>query len=742
MTCVNYDNSYLQIVENPLVYAESMLDSASVIVKECAQVLYVTRASFWLLDDDRTEATCVTLYNAATDGFETGAILSQKLFPKYFDALESGRVLDAVDTFTDPRTSELTESYLKVLDVRSLLDATIRDVHNGQLRGILCCEMVGARRDWSQDERIFAASISDLLSQRMVAVEWNTSATTYQALYESSNDGIVVFSDRVFSEVNPAACATFGGSVDELVGMSPIELSPEFQPCGELSETKARRYIDMAVGGNPQTFEWVHRRLDGTSFDAEVSLKEIELAGEKTLFALVRDITDRKEAQHQAEIARRQAEHQATRDPLTGLFNRRQLHVHVGQLIDGLENPNQKVALVILDLNRFKEINDSLGHETGDKVLVGLSKNLKRRVARAGGSLFRLGGDEFVAVFDSETCNEPLDNVVHFINQELKTPIEVECVHFEMSASVGAALYPDDGQDSHELLRCADVAMYHAKGRDGASCWYEAANDRNDKRRLSMVAELRQAIRNDELVLYYQPRIKIGTGQVTGCEALVRWQHPKQGLLPPADFLPVAEMTELIHPLTSWVVDSAFAQILHLRSIGHSVPVAINLSARNLPDSQLFDLIEERLQKHDICPSLLEIEITESALINNPQRSIQNLLRLEALGVSIAIDDFGTGYSSLSLLRDLPMDTLKIDRRFVDEMLNSPCDEVIVNSTISLAHNFSAKVVAEGVENRETLEALKASNCDEAQGYFIARPMPADSFHSWLTDSANELCSV
>lgn len=740
MTAIDYEDAYLSTVKNPLVYQDDLIASASIIISDCAKALKTTRASFWLLSEEsaaiegQAEMDCLALYDAPSGTFESGAVLSQALFPRYFDALYRGRVLDAVDTFTDPRTSELTETYLSVLDVRSLLDATIRDVRTGDLQGVLCAEMVGAQRDWTTDEKMFVASMSDLLSQRLITNEWNKSQSSYQSLYEHTTDAIMVFRNGVFQQVNPAACEMFGANADQLIGMTPVERSPEFQPDGRPSGPAAMAYIEQSMKGTPQTFEWVHTRLDGTEFDAEITLKSIDVSGEQTLFAMATDITERKKAEQVAKLAQLELEHRASHDSLTGLLNRDQLHGHVEGMISKISKPNHRLGLILLDLNHFKEINDTLGHSTGDKVLVAVAAQLSNHVSALHGTLFRLGGDEFVAVFCSESANAPFDDLVAEIHKCLAAPISIGEMSFELNASIGAAVYPTDGLDSHELLRCADVAMYHCKNNGDASPWYREENDLSNQSRVSMAAELRQALREDELLLHFQPRINIKTGAVTGCEALVRWQHPERGLIAPAEFLPVAETSDLIHPLTDTVLDLAFDQITQLRSLGYHVPVAVNLSARSLPDNQLFDTIETRLAQEGIDPSLLEVEVTESALIDNSQRSIHNLLRLEALGVSIAIDDFGTGYSSLSLLKELPLNTLKIDRSFVNDMLTSDRDRVIVTSTISLAHNFSARVVAEGVENQETLDALEALDCEEAQGYHIARPMPAGLFVQWLSE--------
>ena len=335
-------------------------------------------------------------------------------------------------------------------------------------------------------------------------------------------------------------------------------------------------------------------------------------------------------------------------------------------------------------------------------------------------------------------AQNPLNNIESILHKSLKTSIILDDISIEMGASIGIALYPENGVDSHELLRCADVAMYQAKNNGGVSAWYDSQNDLNNKRRLAMIVELGNGICENQLTLHFQPRIQIKTGEVTGCEALVRWQHPKHGLVPPDEFLPLAEMSELIHPLSEWVLVNVIKQIKQLTDRGHQVPVAMNISARNLSDSQLVDKLKNLLVTENIAPQLLEIEITESALINHPQRAVESLEKLDKLGVNIAIDDFGTGYSSLSYLKKLPLNTLKIDRSFVMDMLTDESDSVIVDSTINLAHNFSLTVVAEGVEDQATLDELAAKNCDQAQGYFIARPMPAEAFNIWLANYVPE----
>ena len=732
MNSAKFEDAYQALVKDNRTFEYSLHDSASNIAKQCAMALSVSRASIWLSGDDNTTLHCLSLYRADLDICESGAVISADSYPTYFAALGNQRVIDASNALEDPRTSELSQSYLVPLDIHSMLDATLR--HQGKVKGVLCLEMAGHKRYWTKDEQMFVASIADLVSQKMIIDDLALSEGKYKSLFEHTDEGIILFSNFVFSDVNPAICKMYGESKEELLGKTPIHYSPEYQSDGQLSSTKAMAYIKASLQGTPQNFEWTHIRKDGVEFFADITLTAIKFAGEDTLFAIVRDITGRKVAAEQAQRAKEKLVFRAAHDSLTGLKNRDQLHIYIDSIIneDSDKNSPSQIALLLLDLNRFKEVNDTLGHSTGDKVLVKLAIILDEQVTAIGGSLFRLGGDEFVAVFDGERCSEPLEHLESILHGCLRTSIDIDDISIEMDASIGIALYPENGTDSHELLRCADVAMYQAKSIDGVSSWYNPQNDLNNKRRLAMIVELGSAISDDQLVLHFQPRIQIKTGEVTGCEALVRWQHPRHGLVPPSEFLPLAEMSKLIHPLSEWVLHNVVKQIRILVDLGYYVPIAMNVSARNLTDSQLIDKLQNLITSENIDSKLLEIEITESALINHPQRAVENLERLDKLGIHLAIDDFGTGYSSLSYLKKLPLNTLKIDRSFVKDLLTDGSDSVIVDSTIDLAHNFSLTVVAEGVEDQATLDELEAKNCDQAQGYHIARPMPAEDLTIWL----------
>ncbi len=727
------DDAYISLVTRSQLYDLTFEEAAVLVARECVDALSVCRASVWLLSDDQSQMRCVALHTQKGDG-DNGMVLDTRAFPRYLDALLGARIIDASDAFNDARTSEFTESYLAPLNILSMLDGTIR--RDGRVCGILCVESTGRQRNWNTDEKTFVASVADLVTQRLIAAELESSEKMYRALFDNTNVGIAVFGEGQFIEVNPAICSLFGAPAEQIVGKTPTDVSPEFQPCGELSSSKAMRIIETTIKKRSHTFEWLHQKIDGTQFHAEITGNVISADDEEVLFALIRDISARKEAEQKALIAQQQLEYRATHDPLTGLMNRGQFHPYVNELIDRhkREGKTERISLFLFDLNRFKEINDTLGHSMGDRVLVRLSVILKNQVQEIGGALFRLGGDEFVAVFCESRCVEPFESLEQIITQSMRTTIDLDDISVEMGASIGIAMYPDNGADSHELLRCADVAMYHAKQNEGTSSWYDPANDMHNKRRLAMMVELGSAIREDQLTLHFQPRISLSTGQITGCEALVRWKHPRLGMVSPGEFLPLAEMSDLIHPLSEWVLHKVFATLAEFERVGCRMPIALNLSPRNLTDLQLVGKVEALLDANPEMAGMVEIEITEGALINHPQRALQNLNALNDMSIPIAIDDFGTGYSSLSYLKKLPVQALKVDRSFVDDMLNDRSDMVIVESVINLARNFSLQVVAEGVENEQTLKALSALGCDEAQGFHIARPMPADDFCKWALD--------
>ncbi len=347
----------------------------------------------------------------------------------------------------------------------------------------------------------------------------------------------------------------------------------------------------------------------------------------------------------------------------------------------------------------------------------------------------RLGGDEFAILMRGPISTEGLDAVTQEIQNALHPPITIDGMPIVVEAGIGVALYPQNGKDPDSLLRRADIAMYAAKKAGAGYVIYDAKHDQHSPARLSLMAELRHAIEQDQLVLYYQPKIDLRNGDICGAEALVRWKHPQHGLMAPDTFIGAAERTGVIHPLTEWVMLTAVRQCRQWQKNGLKIPLAINLSARSLFNPTLPEQIQKVLREQEVSADSLVVEITETAIMADPLRAREILQRIHDIGIQIAIDDFGIGYSSLAYLRRLPVDRLKVDKSFVTNMARDADDAMIVHSTIDLAHALRLEVVAEGVENRETYDQLMKWGCDTAQGYLISRPLPAEAFESWLRES-------
>jgi diguanylate cyclase len=422
---------------------------------------------------------------------------------------------------------------------------------------------------------------------------------------------------------------------------------------------------------------------------------------------------------------------QALQDPLTGLPNRELLADRVGQAIRTGGRELHPAALLLLDLDRFKEVNDTLGHHYGDQLLVQVGQRL-RTALREVDTVARLGGDEFAVLLPRIATADGAVTVADKLQAALREPFILEGLSLDVEASIGVALYPDHGDGPEELLQHADIAMYVAKETHAGFVLFDPSQDQHSPRRLALLGELRRAIDQRQLVLHYQPKADAHTGQVLGVEALVRWQHPDHGLLPPGDFIPLAERTGLITPMTHYVLDAALRQCNTWRQAGHELAVAVNVSARRLLDLEFPDEVAGLLTRWEIPARLLVVEITESTIMADPTHAIHILGRLNAMGVEVAIDDFGTGYSSMAYLKSLPVHELKVDRSFVSKMTSNTSDAVIVRSTVDLGRNLGLRVVAEGVEDSRTLQELDALGCDAVQGYYISRPIPAGDLISWL----------
>jgi diguanylate cyclase (GGDEF)-like protein len=429
-------------------------------------------------------------------------------------------------------------------------------------------------------------------------------------------------------------------------------------------------------------------------------------------------------SQQRAEELRRKA----TTDELTGLANRERFSAVVEKRIASAKEAGAAFAVMLLDLDRFKEINDTLGHHYGDVLLRDLGPRLAKCVGPSG-LVARLGGDEFAVLPDTPSTNpNDLEETAAKLLECVRQPIAVDELTLGIGASIGISRFPEDGEDVHDMLRRADVAMYSAKEDHSSYRLYESALDRYSLRRFTVLNDFRRALDEEQFVLHYQPVVEIDGSAVRGAEALIRWEHPELGLVPPNDFIPIAEQSGLIGPLTHYVLERAVAECTRWRTSGRKLTVAVNLSVRDLMDLDLPGQVSSILTAHSLCPSALHLEITESMIMSDPDRALDTVTRLRNLGVEISVDDFGTGYSSLSNLKRLPINELKIDRSFISSLPNDESDLIIVGSTINLGHDLGLNVVAEGVEDEITLKRLEHLSCDLAQGYYFGRPVPSKEF--------------
>lgn len=445
--------------------------------------------------------------------------------------------------------------------------------------------------------------------------------------------------------------------------------------------------------------------------------------------ALVIDQTSELRAQTSA--LEQQASHDSTHDRLTDLPNRVLLRDRLEQALNVAQHDRTRLAVLALNLDRFKEINDTLGHFNGDRVLKQVAARLEGTIQDTA-TVARLGGDEFAIMLTKLDSVREAAKMAQKIGKALQTPFALEGLKLDVQASIGIAVFPEHGPDADTLLQRADVAMYMAKQEKSGFVVYDPKHDKHSPHRLTLMGELRHAIETDELILHYQPKVNIKSAQLTDVEALVRWQHPQHNLMSPDEFIPLAERTGLIKPLTMWVLNHAMQQHSNWRKTGLDIGIAVNVSAYGLLDLELPDLIAGLLASHGVAPERLKLEITETSIMVDQERSLQILTRLAEMGVGLSIDDFGTGYSSLSYLSKLPVSEIKIDKSFVMDMDENPKHEMIVRATIDLAHNLGLEVIGEGARSHEIYLQLEKLGSDAAQGEYISQPLSTEDFAHWI----------
>jgi len=546
-----------------------------------------------------------------------------------------------------------------------------------------------------------------------------------QAILNKAADAILTIDgDGVLLSANAAAGRLFGYAPARMTALRLDKLIPV--GVGEAAGLDAAGLLRMIACGVTHEYEIPGWRSDGSEFPLAMSVSEVELPDEHLFVAILHDLTEQHLAQ---EHIHRLAHH----DTLTGLANRLSLNLRLEQLLAQTRRGGGAAAVLFIDLDHFKKINDTHGHQTGDLLLVAVAQRLQE-LLREVDTIARLGGDEFIVVTSGDVTPDEASNIAVRIVDALGAPYQLQGKTVHSGASVGVAMFPSDGDDGSTLLRHADTAMYAAKSQGrGNFQFFSAAMNLATHERLMLENRLWQALEQNEFELYLQPQVELATQRIIGAEALLRWHHPELGMVGPDRFIPIAEESGLILPLGDWVLQRACAMLASWRTPGLAhLRLAVNLSARQCHGPGLLPQLDKLLRDHGIDPALLELEITESAAMQDPERSRALLNELRSRGIKVAIDDFGTGYSSLSYLKLFEIDRIKIDRGFVKDIESDPNDAVIVAATIALAHSLGLGVVAEGVETEAQRDFLRAKQCDEAQGYLFARPMPVAQFEAMV----------
>ncbi len=593
------------------------------------------------------------------------------------------------------------QQHLTPGDVRDGLSREELRVLNGELRNSQVSERIARIKLWNRSGRVVYSDDSKIVNRKF----------PLGGDLEEALDGEVSSEVTGADEVENAEERGFGRLLEVYV---PLEFGAAGVPAGAFEIYMP--YDPIAAAINRDT-----KKLYLILFGGLALLYLV-------LFRIVVSAS-RRLRRHAAENR-----HQALHDSLTDLPNRTLFHDRIEQALRHGRRERVLGAVLLIDLDRFKEVNDTLGHQKGDHLLKEIGLRL-RATLRDSDTIARLGGDEFGVLLPGLGHAGGATDAAKKIRSALDHDFVVDELPVHIDASVGIALYPEHGEDVDMLLQHADVAMYEAKKKHTGYEVYSVDHDPYNPVRLAMVGELKKGLQENQVLLHYQPKVDLETGKIVGAEALVRWQHPTRGLLPPAEFVPMAEHTGLIKPLSRYVLNMALSQCREWRDEGMDLKVSVNLSTRDLLDPHLPQDVSQLLSRWRLPASSVELEITESTMMVDPQRSLEVLKRLHNMGIALSIDDFGTGYSSLSYLKELPVNELKIDRTFVEAMTSNRGDAFIVRSTIDLAHNLSLQVVAEGVEDQATMDELAGLGCNVAQGFHLSRPLPPQDFTTWLASS-------
>jgi diguanylate cyclase (GGDEF)-like protein/PAS domain S-box-containing protein len=706
------------------------------ITKSSASTLGVERVGVWSFDCSHSEISCDCLYLSTPGLYEKGMRLRASDSPRYFAALSEARAVAAEDARCDPRTSEFAETYLSPLGITSMMDVPVR-LH-GRLVGVLGCEHVGPLREWTLEEQEFASSMADMVAlaieaseRRQTEEELREERNFVTAVLDSANTMVLVLDpQQKVVRINRACTHTLGYSAEEVKGRPFIDLlvAPE--------DAEAIRPILAQVQPDPTPTQYEHSWITREGMRPLISWSRTTMVRSdgtvKYTVITGIDITERKALEEQLV-------HDAFHDALTGLPNRALFMDRLGQCLrHSVRRKDRMFAVLFLDLDRFKLINDSLGHMLGDRLLTEVAHRLECCV-RPGDTAARLGGDEFTVLLEDVKDGGDAALVAERIQQQLKLPLKLAGQEIFISASIGIAMSETGYEKPDDVLRDADIAMYRAKSRGGARHEvFDRAMHARAVALLRMETDLRRAIERNEFTVFYQPIVSLREGRITGFEALVRWNHPQRGLIPPVEFIRMAEETGLVIEIDRWVLREACRQLQdwHARyPKSRPLSVSVNLSCKQFTQPDLAHAVESALTATGLQGDSLGLEITESALMESTDSANLTLEDIRRGGARLCLDDFGTGYSSLSYLHKYPIDTLKIDRSFIAAMKTDGEGLEIVRTIVSLAQNLDIHVIAEGVETAEQLAALKALRCEYAQGFAFSRPVPREEAEAMLSGS-------
>ncbi|AKT33252.1 EAL domain-containing protein [Pseudomonas syringae pv. actinidiae] len=710
----------LRLTRHRYTTANTLLEAAELITRSACDIYDVDHASIWNLNDKRLEP--ITDYRRESGDYQTRTAIDISAYPTYLQALNTSRAIDASNIQTDPRTREMAIS-LRPGETRAVLDASIRI--DGQVIGVLCLEQSGSTREWQSDEIAFAGELADQFAQ--VINNHNRRAATnalhlfQRAVEQSANAFLLVNCNGVVEYVNPSFTAITQYSSEEVSGNKLSEL-PALENLNQL----LLEANSSLTNSNSWQGEFKSRRKNLEPYWGQLSISKVYGDNRELThyIGIYEDIT-------QSKLAQQRIERLAYTDNLTNLGNRpafiRNLDERFGRDTD------TPMSLLLVDIDNFKRINDSLGHQTGDKLLISLARRLRNTLSPTD-VLARFASNEFAVLLDN-TGQEAGQATASQVLATLDKPMFVDNQLISVTGSVGLACAPLHGRDPQTLMKNAGLALHKAKanGKHQVQVFTEALNAEASYK-LFVENNLRRALTQNELEVFYQPKLCLLTGRLLGMEALLRWNHPEKGMIRPDQFISVAEETGLIIPIGKWVARQSCRMSKDLTAAGFgNLHVAINVSPKQFSDPELVSSIAAILKEEQLDPSLLELELTEGLLLEATEDTRQQLDSLKKLGLSLAMDDFGTGYSSFSYLKKFPIDVIKIDRSFIRDIPDDEDDMEITSAVIAMAHNLKLKVVAEGIETAAQLAFLRRHRCDVGQGYLFDRPIPGEELIEKLT---------